>query len=93
MHLGPNLIIIRLVCAERRTVYPLLALYGASTSTTTLACLATVLRMPEIKSQRRVELLATYLPFLLVPLVMSVDYGIRLTRIVRVADKGKAKAE
>ncbi|GAA5930470.1 hypothetical protein JCM1841_006550 [Sporobolomyces salmonicolor] len=75
------------------TIYPLLALYGASSATTTYACLATVLLMPGIPSQHLVKLLASYVPFLLVPLALAVDYGVRLTRIVTRDRKGKGKAE
>ncbi|KAK4704905.1 sigma intracellular receptor 2, partial [Phenoliferia sp. Uapishka_3] len=72
-----------------RSIYPLLAIYGASSATTTWACLATVLTMPGITHQLPV-LLASYVPFLLVPLAMAVDYGIRLAGIARVAaEKGK----
>ncbi|KWU46235.1 hypothetical protein RHOSPDRAFT_32233 [Rhodotorula sp. JG-1b] len=61
------------------SIWPLLAIYGASSSTTTFACLATVLTMPGIKTEHLVKLLASYVPFFLVPLAMAVDYGMRLT--------------
>ncbi|GAA5982138.1 hypothetical protein JCM10908_004755 [Rhodotorula pacifica] len=64
------------------SIWPLLALYGASSSTTTFACLATVLTMPGIKPEHLVKLLASYVPFFLVPLAMAVDYGTRLTALV-----------
>ncbi|GAA6061818.1 hypothetical protein JCM10212_001124 [Sporobolomyces blumeae] len=69
-----------------RTVYPLLALYGASSATTTYACLATVVfstsiapRSPRVLAQ----LLASYTPFLVVPLAMALDFATRLTRMAR----------
>ncbi|GAA5956337.1 hypothetical protein JCM8115_001690 [Rhodotorula mucilaginosa] len=65
------------------SIWPLLAIYGASSSTTTFACLATVLTMPGIKTEHLVKLLASYVPFFLVPLAMAVDYGMRLTSLVR----------
>jgi hypothetical protein len=62
------------------SIYPLLALYGASSATTTWACLATVLTMPGLKDQLP-KLLASYVPFFLVPFAMAVDYGVRLTQL------------
>ncbi|GAA5877717.1 hypothetical protein JCM3774_006653 [Rhodotorula dairenensis] len=64
------------------SIWPLLAIYGASSSTTTFACLATVLTMPGIKPEHLVKLLASYVPFFLVPLAMTVDYGVRLTSLM-----------
>ncbi|GAA6021620.1 hypothetical protein JCM11491_001241 [Sporobolomyces phaffii] len=75
------------------TIYPLLALYGASSATTTYACLATVFAMPAIPRAHVVKLVASYVPFLVVPLAMAVDFGTRLTRIAAAAavkvEKGK----
>ncbi|GAA6022622.1 hypothetical protein JCM10207_003926 [Rhodosporidiobolus poonsookiae] len=65
------------------SIYPLLAVYGASSATTTFACLATVLTMPGISQPHLVKLLASYVPFLLVPLFMSIDYTARLTRLTQ----------
>lgn len=84
---------------DSRSIYPLLSIYGASSATTTYACLATVLTMPGISQPHLVKLLASYVPFLLVPLMMAVDFGLRLTssiaekedRIVRNENKLKTK--
>ncbi|GAA5830786.1 hypothetical protein JCM11251_001074 [Rhodosporidiobolus azoricus] len=65
------------------SIYPLLAVYGASSATTTFACVATVLTMPGISQPHLIKLLASYVPFLLVPLFMSIDYTMRLTRLVQ----------
>ncbi|GAA6027672.1 hypothetical protein JCM8097_007976 [Rhodosporidiobolus ruineniae] len=65
------------------TIYPLLAVYGASSATTTFACLATVLTMPGISQPHLIKLLASYVPFLLVPLGMAIDYTARLTRLAQ----------
>lgn len=81
-------------CAGDASIWPLLAIYGASSSTTTFACLATVLTMPGIKTEHLVKLLASYVPFFLVPLAMAVDYGMRLTSLVRgTTNDGKAKVQ
>ncbi|GAA5848615.1 hypothetical protein JCM5353_000930 [Sporobolomyces roseus] len=73
------------------SIYPLLALYGASCATTTYACLATVLYMPGISQAHLIKLLASYIPFLLIPLAMAIDFGMRLTRIARLEEIGKRK--
>ncbi|KAM0787650.1 hypothetical protein ACM66B_003714 [Microbotryomycetes sp. NB124-2] len=81
---------------NKRTIYPLLTIYGASTATTTLACLATLLQLPGLGRQRLIELLAMYVPFMLVPLCMAVDFGARTTAIIRRVDASetpKSKAE
>jgi len=74
-------------------VYALLALYGASTSTTTLACLATVINTPttsaatiaqgvfSITLQQRVILLASYVPYFIIPLFVAVDMAFRLQKL------------
>lgn len=73
------------------SIYPLLALYGASSATTTFACIATVLHTPGLSSAQLTKLLASYVPFMLVPLCIAVDYGTRLTRVMRALGEGKAK--
>ncbi|GAA5940097.1 Ema19p [Sporobolomyces koalae] len=74
------------------TIYPLLAIYGASSATTTYACLATVLTMPGIPTAHLVKLLASYVPFLMVPLAMAVDFGIRMNTIAASTSSAKQKA-
>ncbi|KAI5476753.1 hypothetical protein MNV49_007343 [Pseudohyphozyma bogoriensis] len=73
-----------------KSVWPLLALYGASSATTTWACLATVITMPGIEKQLP-QLLASYVPFFLVPFCMALDYGVRLTKLVAGADLKEKK--
>ncbi|GAA6001140.1 Ema19p [Rhodotorula paludigena] len=77
---------------RQSTIYPLLALYGASSSTTTFACIATVLTTPGLTQPQLTKLLVSYVPFMLVPLAMAVDYGARMTRAMRTLEKGKAKS-
>lgn len=84
-------------------IYPLLVIYGASSATTTLACVAVVLQTPELTSdtltqgiasltsEQRLLLLSSYVPFLLIAGIMSVDMALRVSKL---ADKGiKAEAE
>jgi len=63
----------------------LLAVYGASSATTTWACLATVLTLPGLRAQLPV-LLASYVPFFLVPLAMAVDFTARSVDACRALD-------
>lgn len=65
---------------NKAAIYPLLLLYGASSATTTWACLATILTMPGLEGKLPV-LLASYVPFFLVPFAIAVDYGMRLTAL------------
>ncbi|GAA5964566.1 hypothetical protein JCM3765_005238 [Sporobolomyces pararoseus] len=82
---------IRGLYRDSPSIYPLLTLYGASSATTTYACLATVLTMPGISQPHLFKLLASYVPFLLVPLAMAVDFSTRLTTIANRDQKGKQK--
>ncbi|GAA5837943.1 hypothetical protein JCM3766R1_001528 [Sporobolomyces carnicolor] len=72
------------------SIYPLLGLYGASSATTTYACLATVYSTPTLSRDHLTKLYLSYLPFLLVPFAMAVDFGTRLTTIaIDHDDKGR----
>jgi hypothetical protein len=74
-------------------IYGLLALYGASTATTTLACIAMIIDVPttsaatfaqkviSITSEQRVLLLCSYVPFFLIPLCIGVDMAFRLHKL------------
>lgn len=77
--------------AGRASIYPLLALYGASSATTTFACIATILKMPDIQQSEIPRLLASYVPFLLMPLCMTLDLGTRLTGMASRVDRVKIK--
>ncbi|KAI0032294.1 hypothetical protein K488DRAFT_85968 [Vararia minispora EC-137] len=71
-------------------------MYGASTATTTLACVAFVLATPttsaatiaqgivSITSAQRVNLLASYLPFFFVPLFMTFDMALRVQTLAAI---------
>ncbi|THH08545.1 hypothetical protein EW145_g2648 [Phellinidium pouzarii] len=75
---------------DSRALYPLLLVYAASTTTTTLPCLTTVLFAPSapttgptlaLTPEQRALLLASYYPFFVVPLVMCIDMAVRLGRL------------
>ena len=71
-------------------------LYGASTATTTLPCVAVLFQTPEttaltiakgiasVTPEQRVLLLSSYIPFLLVPLIMAIDMAYRILDLVKV---------
>lgn len=71
--------------------------YAASTATTLLPCLAIILttaitspdtltaKVHSVTSSQRALLLASYIPFLVIPLMMAVDMGLRMLRIIQVA--------
>lgn len=57
--------------------FPVVAVYSATCVATTWACLATILSLPV--TDQLPKLLASYLPFLIIPLVMTVDFSWRLS--------------
>lgn len=83
-----------LIRATTRIYIPLL-IYAASTTTTTLPCLAVVLAtpaatpeliaagLPAVTDIQRIMLLASYVPFFLIPLVMTVDMAYRVWHEVK----------
>jgi hypothetical protein len=75
--------------ADDRRIYPLLIAYGASSATTTFACIATVLYgLPAtaLTSNETAFLLANYVPFFLLPLGMAIDLAFRLVSVVASVD-------
>ncbi|KAI0003717.1 transmembrane protein 6/97 [Russula compacta] len=75
-------------------IYGLLALYGASTCTTTLACIAAIVNTPttsavtiaqnvvSITPDQRFLLLSSYVPFFITPLCIAIDMALRLRKLV-----------
>ncbi|KAI0729956.1 transmembrane protein 6/97 [Fomitopsis betulina] len=92
---------------DSRTIYVLLLTYAATAVTTTLPCLTTILATPvtavastnpasvSVTSDQRFSLLTSYVPFLIVPLLMTVDMGFRVLGLVKAgsaaADRQKRK--
>ncbi|KAH8980189.1 hypothetical protein EDB92DRAFT_1901417, partial [Lactarius akahatsu] len=58
---------------DSRGIYGLLVLYGASTCTTTYACIAAILEAP-----------TTHAPFFVIPLFLAVDMAVRLQKLAAV---------
>ncbi|KAI6141748.1 transmembrane protein 6/97 [Pisolithus tinctorius] len=85
------------------SIYPLLIMYGASTATTVLPCLALLLSTPttspatvaagihSVTSFQRILLLSSYIPFLVIPLLIAVDMAFRLSKLVKVGTATEAK--
>ncbi|THG95753.1 hypothetical protein EW026_g5957 [Hermanssonia centrifuga] len=84
-----------------RSIYVLILIYGASTTTTTLPCLAVVLATPltnaetiaanliSITSTQRLLLLSSYVPFFLIPLLMTADMAFRILDIMKAGIRAK----
>ena len=94
-----------LLCSLGSTsIYVLLLIYAASTATTTIPCLAVILSTPvsptplsgiSVTAEQRLLLLSSYIPFCLVPLVMTFDMASRVQKLIggSGADTQKEKQE
>lgn len=105
MHV-PSLCVVNDV-SDSPGIYGLLALYGASTCTTTLACVVTIMDTPttsaatiaqkviSITPEQRVLLLCSYIPFFVIPLWIAVDMALRLQKLasagIRALESSKEK--
>ncbi|KIM90546.1 hypothetical protein PILCRDRAFT_812299 [Piloderma croceum F 1598] len=90
---------------DSRSIYPLLLIYAASTTTTTLPCLSLIFATPltspstiakgivSITTAQRYLLLSSYIPFFLVPLLMTLDMAIRVAKLVRLGIKSEDEAK
>lgn len=90
-----------------RSIYILLLIYAASTATTTLPCVTTIFGLPltspettlsgvhSVTSEQRLMLLSCYIPYFVVPLVMTLDMAGRVGGLVKAGikaqDEGKRK--
>ncbi|TFK39887.1 transmembrane protein 6/97 [Crucibulum laeve] len=85
-----------------RSIYVLLLVYAASTATTALPCVMYLLQVPHatpdsigkgivsLSFEQRLLLLSSYIPFFLIPLLMTVDMAMRVLKLVK---KGTAAEE
>ncbi|KAJ7140277.1 transmembrane protein 6/97 [Mycena crocata] len=92
---------------DSQKIYVLMLVYAASTVTTVWPCVMTILATPEpspaalargiatLSTDQRAMLLASYVPFCVIPFVMTIDMAFRLHSIVGDAlnarDAGKKK--
>ncbi|KAJ7509892.1 transmembrane protein 6/97 [Mycena galericulata] len=79
---------------DSQKIYVLILVYAASTATTVWPCVATIVATPgpspaalargiaTVSADERAMLLASYVPFCVVPLVMTVDMAFRVHGIV-----------
>ncbi|KAG1728110.1 transmembrane protein 6/97 [Suillus lakei] len=79
---------------DSRSIYVLLLIYAASTTTTILPCLSVLLTTPITSPQtiaekvvsvttfQRFLLLSSYIPFFVIPLIMTVDMASRLSKLI-----------
>ncbi|KAK7687288.1 hypothetical protein QCA50_009793 [Cerrena zonata] len=88
-----------------RSIYVLLLVYGASTTTTLFPCLAVLLNTPitssetiaakaiSITSEQRTLLLSSYIPFLLIPLTLTIDMAFRILRLTQAGVAAEARTK
>ncbi|KZS94664.1 hypothetical protein SISNIDRAFT_409402 [Sistotremastrum niveocremeum HHB9708] len=85
---------LRALYRDDQKIYPLLLIYAASSTTTMIPCVWTVLAVPRgtkavlgitLTSEQLTTLLTSYVPFLLVTATMTVDMAQRLARLVNQA--------
>ncbi|KAG2039895.1 transmembrane protein 6/97 [Suillus americanus] len=79
---------------DSRSIYVLLLIYAASTTTTTLPCLSVLVTTPTTSAQtitdkvvsvttsQRFLLLSSYIPFFMIPFIMTIDMASRLSKLV-----------
>lgn len=91
--------------SDSKSIYVLLLVYAASTATTTLPCLMAVwntpfsssetraAKVPSVTPAQRRMLLAAYLPFFLIPLLMTVDMSFRVLKLVRAGTRAQLEAK
>ncbi|KAG1842152.1 transmembrane protein 6/97 [Suillus subalutaceus] len=82
---------------DSRSIYVLLLIYAASTTTTTLPCLSVLMTTPTTSAQtitdkvvsvttsQRFLLLSSYIPFFIIPFIMTIDMASRLSKLVMTA--------
>lgn len=91
------------VLLDWKAAYPFLIAYGASGAATVLPCVAILFAIPDAASSasplaltlsQRSMLLASYVPFALIPLYLAVDLSRRTVKLIRAGleahDKKKA---
>lgn len=84
-------------------MYILLLAYGASTATTILPCISTILTIPTSPHQpgkygpltltleQKRTMLFAYAPFLVITLVMAIDSGFKLRALIKEVDDQKVR--
>ena len=93
---------------NKRSIYPLMASYGAIATATTMACVTHILITPDalpphaktllptgptLTHGQRMVLLSGYVPFCILPFMIAIDFGVRSTKLVNKADRAEQKWE
>ena len=87
MYIGSNVTLL-----DWKAAYPFLIAYGASGAATVLPCIAFLIATPDaavsasplaVTLSQRVMLLASYVPFTLIPLCLAVDLSTRTVELIR----------
>ena len=75
-----------------KAAYPFLIAYGAAGAATVLPCVAVLIAIPDaaisasplaVTLSQRIMLLASYVPFTLIPLCLAVDLSTRTVKLIR----------
>ncbi|GMM49620.1 Ema19 protein [Starmerella bacillaris] len=74
-------------------VYPAILAYGVEASTTTFACLVEILSNPDISAADQRGLMGLYLPTFIIPLLMAVDFGLRISKKLKAQQSKTVKFE
>jgi hypothetical protein len=86
-----------------RSIYLLLLIYGASTVTTLLPCLTVLFTTPataatvtekkvlSLSDIQRLTLLSSYIPFLLIPLTMTLDMAQRIYGLMQAGMRAQGR--
>lgn len=88
---------------DLKTFYPLLAVYGAYTATTTLPCFVYLWSYPTstapptgpndftaMHPDQQTQNLYSFAPWLIIPLLIMFDFGWRSVKLIQVAEKVEA---
>lgn len=76
---------------NKKRVYPAIVAYGVEASTTTLACLAEIAFNNTLATDHKVKMLGLYIPYLLIPLLLAVDFSRRIISDLNSAPKLKGE--
>jgi len=86
-----------------KPLYPFLIAYGASGAATVLLCMAVILALPSaaplsssdlaVTASQRAALVAFYIPFIVVPALIAVDFGIRTSNALQAHAHARANKD
>ena len=86
LYINSNIILL-----DWKAAYPFLIAYGASGAATVLPCVAVLFAIPDAATSaspialtlsQRIMLLASYVPFTLIPFCLAVDLSMRTVKLI-----------